>query len=377
MRLFGRNDILLLGGLGAALFILFSGALGRILDLAHRVDNIHGVRLLPALVVLAAVFVFHQHRKRQEAWAEAMAAATDARQADARATDMERLVAFGRTLAKALDFDAIRDAAAEHLPTLVTDRASWAMVRTSVGAQLRPLTSSTESPGDVRFPMVVGDDPIGILGVAPEPPLTEDQRSVLTAAAAMLAVSLKNAELFREVRENSVRDSLTGCVNRKHAIEVMDAELRRARRSGLPLSVLMFDLDRFKTINDRWGHLCGDAVLATVGQRMNAVLRGSDLKCRYGGEEFLVLLPDTPMDGARHVAETLRRELELHPVTWNDETVEVTASFGLTSVIPGETDLLAVIGRADAALYRAKQAGRNCLRVSEPEAAVLSDPQFT
>jgi diguanylate cyclase (GGDEF)-like protein len=129
----------------------------------------------------------------------------------------------------------------------------------------------------------------------------------------------------------------------------------------------MFDLDRFKTINDRWGHLCGDAVLATVGQRMNAVLRGSDVKCRYGGEEFLVILPDTPLEGAQNVAEMLRREFELYPVTWNDETVSVTASFGLTSVTPGETDLLAVIGRADAALYRAKQAGRNCLRISEPQ----------
>jgi diguanylate cyclase (GGDEF)-like protein len=275
-------------------------------------------------------------------------------------------VGFGRTLAQALDFEAIRDAASEHLPTLMPDHTSWAMVRTSMGTPLQPLTSTAESAGDIRFPMIVGGDPVGVLGVSPEPPLTEDQRGVLTAAAAMLAVSLKNAELFREVRDNSVRDSLTACVNRKHAIEVMDAELRRARRSKLPLSLLMFDLDRFKDINDRRGHLCGDAVLAMVGQRMNAVLRGSDLKCRYGGEEFLVLLPDTPIEGAQRVAETLRRELELHSLKWNDETVNVTASFGVTSIVPGEIDLLAVIGRADAALYRAKQSGRNCLRIADP-----------
>ena len=370
MRLISRNDVFLLGGLGVALFVFFSGALGHILDLAHQVDQSHGVRLLPALVILAAVFVFHQQRKRHEAWAEAAAAATDARHADARVTEMERLVAFGQTLARALDFESIRDAAAEHLPTLVTNRTSWAMVQTSLGT-MQPLTSTTESPDDITFPMIAGGEPIGVLGVAPEPALTEDQRSVLTAAAAMLAVSLENAELFREVRDNSVRDSLTGCVNRKHAIEVMDAELRRARRSKLPLSLLMFDLDRFKDINDRWGHLCGDAVLATVGQRMNSVLRGSDLKCRYGGEEFLVLLPDTPIEGAQRVAETLRRELELYPVTWNDEVVHVTASFGLTGVMPGETDLLGVIGRADAALYRAKQGGRNCLRIAEVHESIV------
>ena len=97
--------------------------------------------------------------------------------------------------------------------------------------------------------------------------LADHQRSVLSAAAALIAVSLKNSELFREVRENSVRDALTGCFNRMHALEVLDAELRRARRSRLPLSLVMFDLDNFKGINDRLGHLCGDAVLAPSAQR--------------------------------------------------------------------------------------------------------------
>jgi len=95
------------------------------------------------------------------------------------------------------------------------------------------------------------------------------------------------------------------------------------------------------------------------------VLRGSDVKCRYGGEEFLVLLPDTPLAGARRVAETLRRDFEEHPVHWNDRTVVVTASFGITAIVPGEDNAKAIIGRADAALYQAKQAGRNCVRTSE------------
>ena len=147
------------------------------------------------------------------------------------------------------------------------------------------------TPTEICFPMIIGGVPEGVLGVAPEPTPTDHQRSVLSAAAALLAVSLKNSELFREVRENSVRDGLTGCFNRMHALEVLDAELRRARRSRLPLSLVMFDLDNFKGINDRHGHLCGDAVLAAVGATMKAELRGSDLKCRYGGDEFMVILP--------------------------------------------------------------------------------------
>ena len=155
-----------------------------------------------------------------------------------------------------------------------------------------------------------------------------------------------------------------------HAIEVIDTELRRARRSQAPSSLIMFDIDHFKDINDRYGHLCGDAVLAAVGARMREGLRGSDLKCRYGGEEFLVLLPETPLEGAKRVAETLRRELADVPINWKGETVAVTASFGVSVALPTEIDGQALIGRADAALYRAKEQGRNCVRLTiEPAVA--------
>jgi diguanylate cyclase (GGDEF)-like protein len=104
---------------------------------------------------------------------------------------------------------------------------------------------------------------------------------------------------------------------------------------------------------------------------MKGVLRGSDLKCRYGGEEFLVLLPDTPIAGARRVADTLRREISEQPIPWNDTSLTVTASFGVTTITAGEVDPLAIVARADAALYRAKDAGRDrvCIAEEEPAAA--------
>jgi diguanylate cyclase (GGDEF)-like protein len=221
--------------------------------------------------------------------------------------------------------------------------------------------ASTDAEGDSSycFPLVVGGAAIGAIGVSAKPPLTAAQRSVLTAAAALLGASVKNAELFNEAHENSVRDALTGCFNRRHSMEVMDSELRRARRTRGTFSVVMFDLDHFKAINDRFGHLCGDAVLAQVGHRMKAVLRSSDTKCRWGGEEFLVLLPETRLAGAYRVAEMVRRDLEEHPILWNDHTVVITASFGITEIMPGEVDANVIIGRADAALYQAKQDGRN------------------
>ena len=144
---------------------------------------------------------------------------------------------------------------------------------------------------------------------------------------------------------------------------MIEAELRRACRSHAPLSLIMFDIDHFKTINDQLGHLCGDAVLAAVGVRMREVLRGSDLKCRYGGEEFLVLLPETPLEGAKRVADTMRKSMAEMKVVWKDQTVTITASFGVSGALPSEVDTQALIGRADVALYRAKDQGRNCVRL--------------
>jgi diguanylate cyclase (GGDEF)-like protein len=384
MRIVGRNDVFLIGGLAIALWVVSSRQLGTLLDRAREIDHSRGLQLVPGLVILAVVFLIHQTRKRQEMRQEAA-------QATSRVAEMERLVMFGQALANSLDGDSIRAATTEHLPLLVPGRRVWAMIRT--GGEWIPLTPvGTEShaaleraasravgdpdvggdpaDGDLCFPLVVAGGAIGAVGIASEPALTEAQRSVMAAAAALLATSVKNAELFTEVHEHSVRDALTGCFNRRHSMEVMDAELRRARRSHGSFSLVMFDLDHFKDVNDHFGHLCGDAVLAMVGQRMKAVLRGSDIKCRYGGEEFLVLLPETPMSGARRVAETLRHDLEEHPVHWNDQNVSITASFGITELVAGEVDAQAIIGRADAALYQAKQSGRNCVRVTEQREAI-------
>ena len=170
----------------------------------------------------------------------------------------------------------------------------------------------------------------------------------------MLAVSIKNAQQVLDAREHSLRDGLTGCFNRTNGLEMVDTELRRACRAQTPISMFMFDLDHFKAINDQHGHLCGDAVLAAIGHRMKDVLRGSDVKCRYGGEEFLVVLPETPLEGARRVGEILRKEIADTAVPWNGAELRISASVGVTAALPGEVDTPVVIARADAALYRAK-----------------------
>jgi len=393
MNFVARQDRFLLVGLAVAVVVVFARPIRYLLDLARDVEQSSGLALIPALLILTFVFFIHQQGKRQEAKAHAVAAEADAVQAQARAAELERLIHLGEALGRSLDLESIRDVVLQHLPKLADSDEAWVMLRAGghwqalVGtaresrrdvertrehianralmSEAARATSPVASEGQLCLPLTAGGQTLGVLGI-PESagPFTEGRQRVFAAAATLLAIAVRNAQLFQELRENSLRDGLTGCFNRTHAIEVIDTELRRARRSQQPVSLIMFDIDHFKDINDRYGHLCGDAVLAAVGSRMRDVLRGSDLKCRYGGEEFLVLLPETPLEGAKRVADTLRRELADMPIHWKDEMLTMTASFGVTMAMPSEVETEAVIGRADAALYRAKDQGRNCVRVS-------------
>jgi diguanylate cyclase (GGDEF)-like protein len=389
MRLFARQDVLLIAGLAAALVILFAEPISRVFDVARDIERASGLALLPALLLLAIVFVVHRLRRQQD-----MIARAEARDAERRAAEIDRVAAFGDALARALDLDAIRAAVTFHLPRIAGTDDLWVLVRH--GAEWESLAGGTRHapkalarehlaaraiaappedtpPGQsLTLPLVVGGAPIGVLGVTPrDGELAPDRRAAIDAAATLLAVSLKNAQLVREAKRNSLRDPLTGCATRAHALEVVDAELRRARRSHMPVSFIMFDLDHFRDINERYGRLCGDAVLAAVGRRMREVLRGSDVKCRYGGEEFLVLLPETPLSGARRVAETLRREIAERPIPWAGEALAITASLGITQALPGEVSLESIIARADAALYRAKHEGRNCVRIASDDVSIV------
>ena len=393
MRLYQRQDAILVGGLAVAFLIIFSPLISRALDFVREAERDYGVTLIPGLLILIGVFVFHQLQRRLAVRAHTAATKAANRQVEERVQDLERLVTFGHALARSLDQEAIRAAVVRHLSLLAgTDRV-WLMLRqgnaweslsgdgASEAAVARERLAdrllrgeAVAANGTVALPLVVGGTPIGVLGVEPSNGALDPARHrAVEAAAALLAVSLKNAQLFREVRENSMRDPLTGCLVRTHAGEVIDAELRRARRSQMPVSMIIFDLDHFKEINDRHGHLCGDAVLADVGRCMREVLRGSDLKCRYGGEEFLVLLPETPLTGARRVAETLRREIAERPILWAGHALTCTASFGVTQALPGETSFPALVARADAALYRAKDEGRNCVRVASDTLASIDE----
>jgi len=158
-------------------------------------------------------------------------------------------------------------------------------------------------------------------------------------------------------------DTLTGALSRRNFLNLSDQELARSNRYGLPLMVLMLDLDHFKGINDRYGHAAGDAVLQGFVSTVQAVLRESDLIGRLGGEEFAVLLPNTTMEGGRALAQRIIDSVRDSTVEVGGQRIPYTVSVG-AGCLSGETNFAALLAQADAALYRAKESGRDRLEVS-------------
>ena len=162
------------------------------------------------------------------------------------------------------------------------------------------------------------------------------------------------------LREQATHDPLTGLFNRRSLNEALPRELHRCRRSGQPLTVAMLDLDHFKHFNDAYGHEAGDLVLQAVGELLRCSLRASDIACRYGGEELTVVMPGSSLDNAWNRLDEVRQAIMGLRLRYrNDELPAITISIGIAEVVDQETDSATLLGRADAALYQAKEQGRN------------------
>jgi two-component system cell cycle response regulator len=167
-------------------------------------------------------------------------------------------------------------------------------------------------------------------------------------------------ELEQELRKRADHDALTGIFNRGAIIETLQAEISRQARGLDPVSIIFADLDHFKRTNDEYGHLAGDAVLREVSRRVGAVLRPYDSLGRYGGEEFLIVLPACDSGGAVEVAERVRKVVAAHPVATDFGAISSSLSVGVAVADKGQAiSLNGLIKQADIALYRAKQRGRN------------------
>ena len=192
-----------------------------------------------------------------------------------------------------------------------------------------------------------------------------DENGELAYYAAIERDLTEHKKLQFELEDMAKTDSLTRLANRQAFMERANSEFNRARRYSRSLSVIMIDIDHFKSINDQHGHAAGDEVLRQLGQHCSSRLRDSDFLGRIGGEEFVLLLPDTAQDSAYHVAERMREQLSTTSIVLdNGITLGITASFGVAAMNKEDADFNAILQRADTAMYDAKHGGRNQVKTA-------------
>jgi diguanylate cyclase (GGDEF)-like protein/PAS domain S-box-containing protein len=231
-------------------------------------------------------------------------------------------------------------------------------------------------PRYLCLPMMALGEALGVLHLRAEPvpdavdlsdagqgaaaSLNEARRRLAAAVAEHTAMALANLSLRETLRHQSIRDPLTGLFNRRYFEESLEREVRRAQRRGTPLGVIMLDLDRFKRFNDGFGHEAGDVLLRAFGDLLRRKVRGEDVPCRYGGEEFALLLPEASLEATRERAEDLRLAAKGLQVAYQDHLLgPVTLSLGVAVYPDQGLSGQAVLRAADAALYQSKAEGRD------------------
>ncbi|MBT2295091.1 GGDEF domain-containing protein [Pseudomonas fluorescens] len=259
---------------------------------------------------------------------------------------------------------SLRAASADHADNQSASRE----MDTQIREQVDGLQSSVQEADDLEgLKQVLENHLEGLLGTMDQHQKQRDQREQevsarLKSLAERVALMEQDAQVVRdnleEQRQKALIDPLTGLPNRAAWSERLEQEVAQWQRHGNSLLLAMLDLDHFKRINDNYGHLAGDRVLKIIASVLRRRLRGSDFIARFGGEEFVLLVPDTPLASGARLAETLRAAIEACPFHFKGEPVTITVSVGMTAFKSGEHSD-SVLKRADQALYRAKNAGRN------------------
>jgi diguanylate cyclase (GGDEF)-like protein len=211
-------------------------------------------------------------------------------------------------------------------------------------------------------PLIVQDTIIGLLSIdsAKLHHFTKDSQNIAREFADQVAIVLKNTRLLEETRMLAIVDPLTGLYNRRGLLELGKIEFGRSNRLARPFSGIMLDIDHFKEVNDSFGHDAGDSVLEELARRCKKCLREIDLIGRYGGEEFVALLPETDFESSLVVAERLRSAISTMPIQITDVFVlNITASLGVAHKDENTPNLETLIARADQAMYIAKHRGRD------------------
>jgi diguanylate cyclase (GGDEF)-like protein len=369
------------------------------------------------LIGIAGLFVYRDAGERRRD-ARELARLHDqledtARRAQQRAHDIAKLASLGQRLQACQGHAEAYDVIAQAMPALlrrpgalfVTDQSSAALQhRARWGESMLP--AATLAPGECHaivngrlyeagpgvaatcphlmvlasqrttcLPLTVHGDTRGLLVLTEAPhngagsgtdQEATDPGGIVTATAEQVALGLANLDLRETLRAQSIRDALTGLFNRRFLIDSLERECRRSIRAGRPVSVLMLDVDHFKNFNDTFGHEAGDAILREVGAVLRTSFRGEDAACRYGGEEFALVLTDTGTDGAINRAVELRQRVRKLSVNFRRQALgSISVSVGIAMAPVHAHDAAGLLRVADRALYRAKREGRDRVVVAD------------
>ncbi|NTV62096.1 MAG: diguanylate cyclase, partial [Oscillochloris sp.] len=219
------------------------------------------------------------------------------------------------------------------------------------------------SPSALCVPLQVAGAALGVLHVHLAAPATAEvalQQQLARAFGEQAALGLANVRLRVVLREQAIRDPLTGLFNRRYLEETLLRELHRAMRDRYPVGVIMLDVDHFKRVNDTYGHEAGDTVLRALGTLLLGMVRAGDVVCRYGGEEFVLMLPKAPMAVVVGRAEAVRQAVSDLAIRYHEQELpRLTVSLGASVVLDAHASVAEALACADAALYAAKRAGRD------------------
>jgi two-component system cell cycle response regulator len=232
-----------------------------------------------------------------------------------------------------------------------------AMLQEQFTADPGPPRTGAPAP-EIMWLKVAVEDVTLVAGVGRQEPFTPEEAELFRIFILQGEAGIKNLVLFERVKSLAIRDALTGLHNYRYFKETLLQEVERSRRYNTSLSLLFLDIDNFKQINDTLGHLHGDAILRKVSDILKGGIRLADLLCRYGGDEFVLLMSQTPQEQAVLLADRLRRLIAQSPMYEGGRGLGVTVSIGVASLQPGMS-MEDLIKAADSALYRAKEAGRN------------------
>jgi diguanylate cyclase (GGDEF)-like protein len=208
------------------------------------------------------------------------------------------------------------------------------------------------------YKLKLGDEPLGQLTFRRKQKFSNAEIEALERLLCSLLYPLRNALLYQDALQLAQKDPLTGICNRAALDEMMQRELSHAHRQGSSCALIILDIDHFKAVNDKYGHIVGDCALKVVANMMAKCKRDGDLLFRYGGEEFVVLMRDTEMEGAGLLAERIRSYIETHPCSCSGADLNIRVSIGV-SVLQKNDSPVSLFTRADQALYSAKRHGRN------------------